>query len=271
MKNPHLSTVDIMIFVASMCALTAATTMAMMYANNTNPDSVPFLLRPDTYGKVLPFLLGTVVAGGFALAYQRISQLREARTASRKADKALIDRRIKRLQELYDICLTLFQSIRLQRRWMRIALIPGESDGAWKLRREVFESICRSLNESQLSGEKIVKTLNFDSDALQSTIESADEQLIATKLQTDLKSQIGGLQGILRNVLKTAELQGSTKMACSPESLIDVPAGMIRFSESGSSGNLGFRKISEYHDAFSRQILARIRKLEAESALLGDV
>jgi hypothetical protein len=270
MNNPRISKLDMMIFAVSICALVGAFVLAMSYVNNTNPDSVPFLLRPDTYGKVLPFLLGTVVAGGFALAYQKSLQLKEARSAKRKAEKALLDQRIRRLQELYDIALTLFQRIRLQRRRMRIALVPGATDGTWRLRRQVFEEVCAALNVSQLAGERIVRTLDFDAASLQGILDQTEDQSILLKLQSDLKSQIGGLQGILRNVLRTAELSGATTNADSPEALVEVPSGLIKFSESGSSGNLGFRKISEHYDAFAKQILGRLRQLEAESNSLAE-
>lgn len=270
MSNPRVTRLDIAIFAVSFFALAGAFVLAMSYANSANPDSVPFLLRPDTYGKVLPFLLGTVVAGGFALAYQKVQQLKEARAMKRKADKALLDQRIRRLQELYDIALALFQRIRFQRRRMRIALIPGATDGTWKLRREIFEEVCAELNESQLAGERIVKTLDFDAESLQGILGKAEDESMRLKLQNDLKSQIGGMQGILRNVLRKIELIGATSNAESPEALVAVPDDLIKFSESGSSGNLGFRKVSEHYDAFVEQILGRIRQLETESNSIAE-
>lgn len=270
MSNPRVTRLDVAIFAVSCFALVGAFVLAISYANSTNPDSVLFLLRPDTYGKVLPFLLGTVVAGGFALAYQKVLQLNEARATKRKADKALLDQRIRRLEELYDIALALFQRIRFQRRRMRIALIPGETDGTWKLRRQIFEEVCAELNESQLAGERIVRTLDFDAESLQGILVKPGDEPIRLKLQSDLKSQIGGMQGILRNVLRATELIGATANADSPEALVAVPGDLIEFSESGSSGNLSFRKISEFYDAFAKQILGRLRQLEAESNSLAE-
>lgn len=267
MKSLHLRPFDAFVIVLSLIALFAAFWLAAVYENPENPGSIPFLLRKDTYDTVLPFLLGTVAVGGFALAYSRVQNSRERLQERKKASKATLDRRIDRLEDIYETVLAFFQNVRLQRRRIRGLLIPGHQDGAWRMRRGVFEEILTELNAAQLSGERIMRTLDFEHDALQGDVPATEEETKRIKkLHTDLRSQIGGIQGILRNVLRSAEWQGVTQGTDNDEDLVDVPDGFVQFADSKTTGNLGFRKIAESFDAFAENIIQRIRELESESA-----
>ncbi len=270
MNLPRIQPSALFYFFLSLVALIVAIGLAALYKNDDNPDTVLFILRPDTYDKVFPFLLGTVAAGGFALAYNIARKSQEQYLEQRRASQALVDRRIQRLQEIYETILTCFQDIRLQRRRLRGALIPGKSSGSWQLRRGLFEEIVMRLNEAQLAGERIMKVFVFENDTLQGASFLTDAEIEKiNKIQDDLRSQIGGIQGILRNVLRTVEWIGITQGTSNEEDLIDLPDGMIKFSESGASGNLSFRKITEHFDAFAICILNRIRELESESDSYG--
>lgn len=266
MEISRIKPFDFFIFLLSLIALFAAIGLAAFYENKDNPLDVPFLLRPDTYDKVFPFLLGTVAIGGFALAYSRVQRSKERILSERQVAKTALDKRVQRLQEVYEIVLTFFQNVRLQRRRLRGAFIHGQEKGCWKIRRGLFEEVSIALNEAQLDGERVVKTFDFEHDALKGKAiptESENERL--KKLQHDLKSQIGGIQGILRNVLRTAEWQGITQGTSNDEDLIIVPEGFVKFADSSTKGNLGFRKIGEHFDAFAVNIVERIRELESES------
>jgi hypothetical protein len=266
MKSLHLRPFDVFVIVISLIALFAAFWLAAVYVNPENPGDVPFLLRKDTYDTVLPFLLGTVAVGGFALAYSRVQNSRERMIEKRRVAKAALDRRIKRLEEIYETVLGFFQNVRLQRRRIRGVLVHGHSDGSWRMRRGLFEEILMGLNEAQLTGERIMRTLDFEHDALQGEAPATDEEIERIKkLHADLRSQIGGIQGILRNVLRTAEWQGVTQGTDNDEDLVDVPDGLIQFADPKTTGNLGFRKIGESFDAFAQNIIQRIRELESES------
>jgi len=259
-------------FFLSLVALLIAIGLAVFYKNDNNPDTVLFILRPDTYDKVFPFLLGTVAAGGFALAYSIARQSQEQILEQRRMARTLVDRRIQRLQGIYETILTCFQNIRLQRRRLRGAFIPGKSADSWQMRRGLFEEVVMMLNEAQLTGERIMKTFDFEHDTLKGALNlTQDEIEQIEKLQHDLRSQIGGIQGILRNVLRTAEWIGITEGTSNEEDLIDVPDGFIKFADSGTSGNLSFRKITEHFDAFAINILRRIRELEFESDSNGKI
>ena len=150
----------------SFFALLAAIFLATVYANKNNPVDVPFLLRPDTYDKVFPFLLGTVAVGGFALAYSRAQRSKEKALEKRRIAKATLEVRIHRLQSLYETVLDCFQSIKLQRRCLRDSFVPGQKENTWKIRRGIFEGVSKALSEAQLSGERVIKTLDFEHDAL---------------------------------------------------------------------------------------------------------
>ena len=160
----------------SFVALCIAVRLAVLYKNDDNPDSVLFVLRPDTYDKVFPFLLGTVAAGAFALAYSIARQSHEQNLEERRAAKALVDRRIQRLEEIYETILTCFQNIRLQRRRLRSALIPGKLGGTWQMRRGLFEEVAKMLNEAQLAGERIMKTFDFEQDTLKGAIHLSPQE-----------------------------------------------------------------------------------------------
>jgi hypothetical protein len=266
MNLPRIQPSALFYFFLSLLALVVAIGLAALYKNDNNPGTVLFILRPDTYDKVFPFLLGTVAAGGFALAYNIAKQSQEQYLEQRRVSQALVDRRIQRLQEIYETILTCFQDIRLQRRRIRGALIPGKSAGSWQMRRGLFEEILMRLNEAQLAGERIMKVFVFEHDTLQGASSLTNDEIDKiSKIQDDLKSQIGGIQGILRNVLRSAEWIGITEGTSNEESLISLPDGIIKFSDSNASGNLSFRKISEHFDAFAFCILNRIRELESES------
>jgi hypothetical protein len=271
MKLPGIRPFDFFIFILSLIALFTAIQLAVFYVNKDNPLDVPFLLRPDTYDKVFPFLLGTVAVGGFALAYSRAQRSKEMALAERRIAKAALDKRVQRLQEVYEIVLNFFQNVRLQRRRLRGAFIPGQEKDSWKIRRGLFEEVSMALNEAQLAGERVVKTFDFEHDALKGESTSTENEIERmNKLQADLKSQIGGIQGILRNVLETAEWRGITKGTSSDEDLIAVPDGFVKFADPSTTGNLGFRKIGEHFDAFAINIVNRIRELESESNSFGE-
>jgi hypothetical protein len=139
------------------------------------------------------------------------------------------------------------------------------------MRRGLFEDVSLKLNEAQLSGEKIVKTFEFEQDTLKGEINSSDQETERLrKLQDDLKSQIGGIQGVLRNVLKTSEWQSITSGTSCDEDLLIVPEGYVKFTERGSSGTLGFRQVGLHFDAFGSNILGRIRELELESVFFSE-
>lgn len=270
MNSPRIRGSALFYFCLSLIALFTAIGLAVFYKNDTNPDTVLFILRPDTYDKVFPFLLGTVVAGGFALAYSVARESHEKLLEQRRMAKTLVDRRIQRLQEIYETILTCFQAIRLQRRRLRGALVPGKSPDSWQMRRGLFEEIVMMLNDAQLDGERIMKTFDFERDTLRgATSLSQDELKQIERTLHDLRSQIGGMQGILRNVLRTTEWIGITEGTSSEEELIDIPDGFIKFADSGATGNLSFRKITEHFDAFAIGILKRIRELETESDSYG--
>ncbi|MGZ4851009.1 MAG: hypothetical protein ACXV2C_06495 [Candidatus Bathyarchaeia archaeon] len=272
MKLSQAKTFDFFIFIFSFIALFFAIGLAVFYANEDNPLDVPFLLRHDTYDKVFPFLLGTVAVGGFALVYSRVQRSKETVLAQSRMAKTALDNRIQRLQGIYETVLSLFQSVKLQRRRLRGAFIFEQENASWKIRRRLFEEVSMALNEAQLAGERVVKTFDFEYDALKGESTSAENEVERLrKLQNDLKSQIGGIQGILRNVLKTSELQSITKGTCNDEDLIDVPEGFVKFADPNtSSGNLGFRHIGDHFDAFAINIIKRIRELESESNSLGS-
>lgn len=272
MKLPRPKAFDLFIFLLSLIALFFAIGLAMSYTSNDNSLNVPFLLRHDTYDKVLSFLLGTVAVGGFALVYSRVQSSKEAALAQRRIAKAALDSRVQRLQEIYETVLSLFQSVKLQRRRLREAFVREDENAPWKIRRGIFEEVSMALNEAQLAGEHVVKTFDFEHDALKGESTSVENEIERLKkLQDDLKSQIGGIQGILRNVLKTAELQSITKGTSNNEDLIDVPDGFIKFANpNAASGNLGFRHIGDHFDAFAINIIKRIRELESESSSFED-
>ncbi|TRU03958.1 MAG: hypothetical protein EWV60_21720 [Microcystis sp. Msp_OC_L_20101000_S702] len=248
--------------------------LSFIYVNNDNPKTTPFVLRKDTYDKLFPFLLGTVAVGGFALAYTRIQRSKEEEIARKKAAKALLERRIKRLQEIYTIVLTLYQNIRLQLRRLSIAFIFDKYDGQWKIRRSLFEEVLFALNESQMAGEKIVKTLEFEQDAIKSVRQKHDsddeDNQEYEKLIDDLRAQIGGIEGVLRNVLKLVEWQSITVGTSSEEDLVAVPQKFVNFVETSSTGNLGFLKIIQYFNKFSKNIRLRIAILETEHESYGN-
>lgn len=271
MKQRLINSIDIFILLLSLLSLVAAISLAAIYANNENPLSVPFLLRRDTYDKVLPFLLGTVAVGGFALAYDRIQRTRENALETRRIAKAKLQGRIKRLQEIYETVLACFQCIKLQRRFLRTSCIQKPDENTWQIRRGVFERMLTALNDAQIAGERVVKTLDFELYALKGEAICTDEEIARLiKLHDDLKSQIGGIQGILHNVLKSIEWKGVTRGTSSDEDLIDIPDGLIKFLDSRETGNLGFRKIGDYFDVFSTNIIHRIRELEAEAKLYSE-
>ncbi len=259
-------------FFLSLVALFMTIGLAVFYKNGDNPDTVLFILRPDTYNNVFPFLLGTVAAGGFALAYSIARQSQERILEQQRVAKNLVDRRVQRLQEIYETTLSCFQNIKLQRRRLRGALILDKSAGSWQMRRGLFEEVVMMLNEAQLAGERIMKTFDFEHDNLKSTFNlTKDEIERIKKLHGDLRSQIGGIQGDLRNVLKTAELIGITEGTSNEEDLVNIPDDFIKFANSDASGNLSIRKIAEYFDAFAIGILKRIRELELESDSYGEI
>ncbi|MBE9264462.1 hypothetical protein IQ224_20805 [Microcystis sp. LEGE 00066] len=270
----HTKLLDLGILIFSVVALCSAMLLSFIYVNNDNPKTTPFVLRKDTYDKLFPFLLGTVAVGGFGLAYTRIQRSKEDEIARKKAAKALLERRIKRLQEIYAIVLTLYQNIRLQLRRLSIAFIFDKYDGQWKIRRSLFEEVLFALNESQMAGEKIVKTLEFEQDAIKSVRQkhhSDDEDNQEyEKLIDDLRSQIGGIEGVLRNVLKLVEWQSITVGTSSEEDLVAVPQKFVNFVETSSTGNLGFLKIIQYFNKFSKNIRLRIAILETEYESYGD-
>lgn len=271
MKKPTLSPFDLLVAFLSFLSLLAAFFLATVYANKDNPVDVPFLLRPDTYDKVFPFLLGTVAVGGFALAYSRAQRSKEKALEKRRVAKAALEVRIHRLQDLYETVLNCFQDIRLQRRCLRESFVPGQKENTWKIRRGVFERVSRALSEAQLSGERVIKTLDFEHDALKGETNTTGPELERLKkLQIDLRSQIGGIQGVLRNVLRSSEWKGITQGTSSDEDLIDAPEGLVKFADSREKGNLGFRKIGEHFDAFAINIIQRIHELEAEVILFSE-
>jgi len=260
-----MKTFDFIFFILSFIAFVAALGLALLYVNNNNPSDVLFLLRPDTYDKVFPFLLGTVAVGSFAFAFNRVQKHQELIKQQNKTAKSSLDNRIHRLQEIYETVLFLYQTIRLQRRRLRSAFTHGSNQDTWRVRRGLFEEVSLRLNESQLTGERIVKTFNFDENALKGELSlKNDETERIKKLQDNLKSQIGGIQGILRNVLKTAEWKGLTGGTSNDEDLIDVPEGFIKFCDSEAHGNLSFQKIAEHFDSFAHNIIIRIKELESE-------
>jgi len=270
----HTKLLDLGILILSVVALCSALLLSFIYVNNDNPKTTPFVLRKDTYDKLFPFLLGTVAVGGFALAYTRIQRSKEDEIARKKAAKALLERRIKRLQEIYTIVLTLYQNIRLQLRRLSIAFIFDEGDERWTIRRSLFEEALLALNESQMAGEKIVKTLEFEQDAIKSVRQKHDSHdennQEYEKLIDDLRSQIGGIEGVLRNVLKLVEWQSVTVGTSSDEDLVAVPQKFVDFVKTSSTGNLGFLKIIQYFNKFSKNIRLRIALLEAEYESYGD-
>jgi hypothetical protein len=271
LQKQHTKLLDLGILIFSVLALCSAMLLSFIYVNNDNPKTTPFVLRKDTYDKLFPFLLGTVAVGGFALAYTRIQRSKEDENARKKAAKALLDRRIKRLQEIYTVVLTLYQNIRLQLRRLSIAFIFDKETGQWKIRRSLFEETLLTLNEFQMAGEKIVKTLEFEQDAIRSVRGNhSDDDKEYEKLIGDLKSQIGGIEGVLRNVLKLVEWQSITVGTSANEDLIAVPQKFVNFVEISSTGNLGFLKIIQYFNKFSKNIRLRIAILEAEYESYGD-
>lgn len=264
---------DLGILLLSVASLAAALLLSFIYVNNDNPKTTPFVLRKDTYDKLYPFLLGTVAVGGFALVYTRIQRSKEEESARRKAAKALLDRRVKRLQEIYTVVLTLYQNIRLQLRRLSIAFVFDHATGQWKVRRSLLEEALLALNESQMAGEKIVKTLDFEKDAIASVKMEDDGNECNQdyeKLIDDLRSQVGGIEGVLRNVLKLVEWKSITEGSSGDEDLVAVPQKFVNFMETSSTGNLGFLKIIQYFNKFSRNIRLRIASLEAESQSYGD-
>lgn len=264
---------DLGILLLSVASLAAALLLSFIYVNNDNPKTTPFVLRKDTYDKLYPFLLGTVAVGGFALVYTRIQRSKEEESARRKAAKALLDRRVKRLQEIYTVVLTLYQNIRLQLRRLSIAFVFDHATGQWKVRRSLLEEALLALNESQMAGEKIVKTLDFEKDAIASVKMEDDGNECNQdyeKLIDDLRSQVGGIEGVLRNVLKLVEWKSITEGSSGDEDLVAVPQKFVNFMETSSTGNLGFLKIIQYFNRFSRNIRLRIASLEAESQSYGD-
>jgi hypothetical protein len=151
----------------------------------------------------------------------------------------------------------------------------AEETGQWKVRRSLLEEALLCLNEAQLAGEKIVKTLDFEQDAIKSgkdknTNKVAPNNEEYEKLIGDLKSQIGGIEGVLRNVLKLVEWQSITGGAKSDEDLVGVPQKFVDFVKPGSTGNLGFLKIIQYFDKFSKNIRLRMAILESEFESYGD-
>lgn len=272
-QRQHAKLLDLGILVFSVVALCSALLLSFIYVNNDNPKTTPFVLRKDTYDKLFPFLLGTVAVGGFALAYTRIQRSKEDEIARRKATKALLDRRIKRLQEIYTVVLTLYQNIRLQLRQLSIAFVFDKEAEQWKIRRCLLEEALLALNESQMAGEKIVKTLEFEQDVIKSVRESHnnnEDNKQYEKLIDDLRSQIGGIEGVLRNVLKLVEWQSITAGTSADEDLVAVPQKFVNFVETSSTGNLGFLKIIQYFNKFSKNIRLRIAILEAEYESYGD-
>lgn len=264
---------DLGILLLSVASLATALLLSFIYVNNDNPKTTPFVLRKDTYDKLYPFLLGTVAVGGFALVYTRIQRSKEEESARRKAAKALLDRRVKRLQEIYTVVLTPYQNIRLQLRRLSIAFVFDHTTGQWKVRRSLLEEALLALNESQMTGEKIVKTLDFEKDAIAS-VKMEDDGIESNqdyeKLIDDLRSQVGGIEGVLRNVLKLVEWKSITEGSSGDEDLVAVPQKFVNFMETSSTGNLGFLKIIQYFNKFSRNIRLRIASLEAESQSYGD-
>jgi len=259
---------DLSILLLSVVALSGALGLAASYVNKDNPADTPFFLRPATYDKLFPFLLGTVAVGGFVLVYNREQKSKEMAIAHRQLVKATIDKRIHRLQDIYETVLSIYHSVKLQRRRLRGAYIPGDENDSWKIRRNIFEDVFIKLNEAQLAGERVVKTFDFEHDALKGALNHNDEEIERLKkLQSDMKSQIGGIQGILRNVLKTAELHGVTKGTSKDEDLINVTKGFIYFVDNNNDSNLGFNKIGKHFDAFSINIIKRIKELEDEQII----
>jgi hypothetical protein len=271
-KRQYAKLLDLGILISSIIALCSALLLSFIYVNNDNPKTTPFVLRKDTYDKLFPFLLGTVAVGGFALAYTRIQRSKEDEIAQNKAQKALLDRKIKRLQEIYTVVLTLYQNIRLQLRRLSIAFVFDKETGQWKIRRSLFEEVLLELNESQMTGEKIVKTLEFEQDAVRSArgSQNNNDNKEYEKLINDLRSQIGGIEGVLRNVLKLVEWQSITVGTSDNEDLVVVPQKFVNFVEVSSTGNLGFLKIIQYFNKFSKNIRLRIAILEAEYESYGD-
>lgn len=274
-QRQHEKILDLGIFLISVVSLFSALLLSFIYVNNDNPKTTPFVLRKDTYDKLFPFLLGTVAVGGFTLVYTRIQRSKEEEIARKKATKALLGRRITRLQEIYTIVLTLYQNIRLQLRRLSIAFVFDEETGQWKVRRSLLEEALLGLNESQLAGEKIVKTLDFEQDAIKSGKDKSTNEDVQSneeyeRLIGDLKSQIGGIEGVLRNVLKLVEWQSITGGAKSDEDLVGVPQKFVNFVRPGSTGNLGFLKIIQYFDKFSKNIRLRMAILEAEFESYSD-
>jgi hypothetical protein len=274
-QRQHEKILDLGIFLISVVSLFSALLLSFIYVNNDNPKTTPFVLRKDTYDKLFPFLLGTVAVGGFTLVYTRIQRSKEEEIARKKATKALLGRRITRLQEIYTIVLTLYQNIRLQLRRLSIAFVFDEETGQWKVRRSLLEEALLGLNESQLAGENIVKTLDFEQDAIKSGKDKSTNEDVQSneeyeRLIGDLKSQIGGIEGVLRNVLKLVEWQSITGGAKSDEDLVGVPQKFVNFARPGSTGNLGFLKIIQYFDKFSKNIRLRMAILEAEFESYSD-
>jgi len=265
MYRPPFKLFDFLVLLLSLIALLAAIGLATLYVNKDNPQDVSFILRKDTYAKVFPFLLSTVAVGGFTLAYRRAQQAKEKKIAHRRIVKQQLAQRSKRLQQVYETVLVFFQSVKLQRRQLRGAFIGSE--GNWKMRRGLYEDVLLVLNQSQLEGERILKILDFEQDALAGGGNPTEEEIKRLeKLQHDMKSQIGGIQGILRNVTRTAEWCSVTAGTANDEDLVDLPGGVVQFADPQTKGNLGFRKIGDHFDAFARNIITRIRELESESA-----
>ena len=272
MNISRIKLFDLLLLILSLLALFIAIGLALFYVNEDNPQDVLFILRRDTYDKIFSFLLGTVAVGGFALTYSRFQRAKEKRIAYRRMVKTKLYERVQRLQEVYETVLVFFQNVKLQRRRMRGGFIAGSFKGGWKMRRGLYEEVVFVLNQAQLEGEKILKTLDFERDALAGGGTPNDEELKRLeKLRIDLKSQIGGIQGILRNVLKTAEWQSVTDGTTNDEDLVTVPQGLVRFADSRTKGNTGFRKVAEHFDAFAKNIITRIRELESETILYDEV
>jgi hypothetical protein len=265
-KNPvgqnGLRPFDIFLIIVSVFAFGAACQLAMRYVNSDNPESVAFVLRKDTYDKLLPFLLGTVAVGAGALLYNRVQQEREKSRVQMQVEKMELEARIKSLQEIYDTVLVFFQNIKLQRRRLRLELIEVPQNGTWKMRRNLFEDIMTELNDAQLTGERIIRTLDFQQEKLGERSSSDDERQQVKSLWTNMKSQIGGIQGVLRNVLRSAEWQSVTSGAQFDEDLVDVPSVIIKFADSRTNGNMSFGTLCEYFDSFGKNVNTRIHILE---------
>ena len=268
MLNAGISTLSVVAFFIAIC-------LASQYENQENPKETSPLLRSDTYNTVFPFLLGTIAAGGVALTYTRVQNSREIVVAKNKSAKALLKQRIERLQEIYVMVLNFFQDIRLNIRRLSLVLIHDPQDKEWKIRRSLWEDITIALNKSQLVGEQIVKTLEFEEDALQSLRKGDNNDSIEDikkheKLLDDLRSQVGGMEGVLRNALRILEWKSITIGTKNDNDYVIVPPDFVEFSKTSSDGNVSYLKIIQYFSKFSKNIRSRIAELEVEYESYGD-